>query len=273
MSYLFSVPLTLQAHYGQVQYAPIDASPYCNSCPYAIDALVLCPLKQEWDGVIQFGPIECIIDFGQVIINVEGKSVLVVLSGVGLSNSCGTFGQLIVHYPFTPLCLIGVAGSANDSVKKGDVVVPQKWTLINNVFYSNDKYFPYATILAYRRLYDGTYQSIISTNQLNELPTIIDIGYGNGFAMSLADVVLSNESRNLLASAAATLGQELLLFDLETAGILSVIQQHNLPLNHFAAIRVISDDKNNNFNINEVTELVKRSYDEFIKWLNYHACS
>jgi len=242
---------------------------YCYMHATRIHAIVVCPMKEEWEGVLQYGPMIHILSEHEAIIGVAGRRVLVVQCGIGLSSSSGVVGQLLVRYPCIPICLVGVAGSVHENVKKGEVYVPRKWILVNNIFSSTDNpAAPYNKKYTFLKLNDAFYQVLVGSNQPNHSNDIIDVGYGNGLALSSADFILDVNERNLFKSVGTTVGEDVLLIDMESAGAASVCKQYKLPVK-FAAIRVISDDKDHPFDIDEVTSLVGRAYDEFLTWLSH----
>jgi len=249
----------------------IDTPTQC--CPYTtkIDAIVLCPMQEEWEGVCAFGTTEQMINSNETIISVTGKKVLVVHCGVGPSSSSGYLGRLLIRYPRIPLCLIGVAGSVSPHLNKGDVIVPRKWLLLNSIFSSTDQASaPYTKTLASRRINTDTYQVLVASNDANTLDEIVNIKYGAGLSVSSADLILTNDSREFIAQAGTSYGETALSCDMESASLASVCLQHGLEQTHFIAIRVISDDLLHHFNPNDIPELISRAYPEFVQWLNHY---
>lgn len=251
----------------------------CHQCPVEftdvateprVDAIIMCRLVQEWNGVIQYGSMICKIKDYEAIIEVNKKKVLVTLIGVGPSKSTGSFAQLLLRYPNVPVCLVGVAGAISPWVHYKDVLVPRKWVLINYVFNTTDSSVPpYTVQLSSRKIKHESYQVVVGSNQANDIPVIIDIGYGKGLSMSCADFIIDQSTKQLFIQAGRTLGQDILSVDNEAAGIAAFCYQYCSPKIKYAAIRVISDDDTHEFDINEVQGLMKLAYPEFVKWLYY----
>ncbi len=268
--YLYILCVCTQAHaHIRPSLVNLDKSTQCYPCTTKIDAIALCPMEEEWEGVLQFGTTYQVINCNETIISVTDKKVLVVHCGIGPSSSCGYLGRLLIKYPYTPVCLIGVAGSVSPYLNKGDVIVPRKWLLINSIFSSTDHASsPYTKTLAYRKINNDTYQILVASNDANKLAEIVDINYGIGLSVSSADLILTDDSREFIAQTGANYGETVLSCDMESGSLASVCLQYGLAATHFAAIRVISDDIHHQFNPNDVPGLISNAYPEFIRWLN-----
>ncbi|WP_410209433.1 5'-methylthioadenosine/S-adenosylhomocysteine nucleosidase [Aquirhabdus sp.] len=72
----------------------------------------------------------------------RGVPVVLVLSGISMSNAVMTSQLLFDHYNVRQLVFSGIAGGTNSQYHVGDVVVAQSWLAPNEVYYANSTAVP-----------------------------------------------------------------------------------------------------------------------------------
>lgn len=76
--------------------------------------------------------------------SLEGKPVVIVLSGVGMVNAAMSTQLMLDHFRIRRLILSGIAGGINPANNVGDVVVPEKWAAPMEVYWNGDESVPAA---------------------------------------------------------------------------------------------------------------------------------
>ena len=74
----------------------------------------------------------------------RGNRVVIVLSGVSMINAALVTQQLIDHFRIERLVMSGIAGGINPAHHVGDVVVPDRWAMPMEVYWSADASPPMA---------------------------------------------------------------------------------------------------------------------------------
>lgn len=74
----------------------------------------------------------------------EGKPVVIVLSGVGMVNAAMITQAMLDHFHVRRLILSGIAGGINPANHVGDVVVPENWAAPMEVYWNGDESVPAA---------------------------------------------------------------------------------------------------------------------------------
>ena len=74
----------------------------------------------------------------------RGNRVVIVLSGVSMVNAALVTQQLIDHFRTERLVMSGIAGGINPAHHVGDVVVPDRWAMPMEVYWSADANLPMA---------------------------------------------------------------------------------------------------------------------------------
>jgi adenosylhomocysteine nucleosidase len=72
----------------------------------------------------------------------EGHRVVLVLSGVSLINATLVTQQMLDHFAVQRLVMSGIAGGVNPALHVGDVIVPDRWALPMEVYWSHDSSVP-----------------------------------------------------------------------------------------------------------------------------------
>jgi adenosylhomocysteine nucleosidase len=74
----------------------------------------------------------------------RGNRVVIVLSGVSMVNAALVTQQLIDHFRIERLIMSGIAGGINPAHRVGDVLVPDRWAMPMEVYWSADGSLPMA---------------------------------------------------------------------------------------------------------------------------------
>lgn len=74
--------------------------------------------------------------------DLKGNRVVIVLTGVSIENATMLTQLLIDHFNIHHLLLSGIAGGVNPAYNIGDVVIPDKWALPLEVYWSADSNVP-----------------------------------------------------------------------------------------------------------------------------------
>jgi len=74
----------------------------------------------------------------------RGNRVVIVLSGVSMINAALVTQQLIDHFRIERLVMSGIAGGINPAHHVGDVLVPDRWAMPMEVYWSADASLPMA---------------------------------------------------------------------------------------------------------------------------------
>jgi len=74
----------------------------------------------------------------------EGRPVVIVLSGVGMVNAAMSTQLMLDHFRIRRLILSGIAGGINPANRVGDVVVPERWAAPMEVYWNGDESVPAA---------------------------------------------------------------------------------------------------------------------------------
>ena len=69
-----------------------------------------------------------IADTTYILGKLEGKDVVLFLSGVSMVNAAMTTQGAIDHFRITGVVFSGIAGGVNPSLSPGDVVVADRWS-------------------------------------------------------------------------------------------------------------------------------------------------
>ena len=72
----------------------------------------------------------------------KGNQIVIVLSGVSIENASMLTQLMIDHFNVHHLLLSGIAGGVNPDYHIGDVVIPDKWSLPLEVYWSGDSKIP-----------------------------------------------------------------------------------------------------------------------------------
>ncbi len=72
----------------------------------------------------------------------KGNRIVIVLSGVSIENASMLTQLMIDHFNVNHLLLSGIAGGVNPDYHIGDVVIPEKWSLPLEVYWSGDSEIP-----------------------------------------------------------------------------------------------------------------------------------
>lgn len=72
----------------------------------------------------------------------RGHPVVIVLSGVSMINAAMTTQTLIDHFRIERLVMSGIAGGIDPAYRVGDVVVPDRWAMPMEVYWSHDAALP-----------------------------------------------------------------------------------------------------------------------------------
>ena len=185
------------------------------------------------------------------------KKVVLVFSRWGKVASAVTTTQLINDYDLSEIIFTGVAGGISENLKIGDVVIGSKMfqhDLDARPFYNQFEIpilkLPYIKTQKSNKLIKATekflinYYNFINTTEANAFninkPKLVlgDIASGDQFISSLEKIRMLNSS---LPSACCV--------EMEGAAIAQVCYEYQLP---FSIIRIISDNANDNANIDFV---------------------
>jgi adenosylhomocysteine nucleosidase len=71
-----------------------------------------------------------------------GNKVVIVLSGVSIVNSTMVTQLMIDHFHVERLIMSGIAGGVNPARHVGDVIIPERWALPMEVYWSHDAKVP-----------------------------------------------------------------------------------------------------------------------------------
>ena len=71
-----------------------------------------------------------------------GNKVVIVLSGVSIINSTMVTQLMIDHFHVERLIMSGIAGGVNPARHVGDVIIPERWALPMEVYWSHDAKVP-----------------------------------------------------------------------------------------------------------------------------------
>jgi len=71
-----------------------------------------------------------------------GNPVVIVLSGVSIVNSTMVTQLMIDHFRIERLVMSGIAGGVNPAHHVGDVIVPERWAMPMEVYWSHDAKLP-----------------------------------------------------------------------------------------------------------------------------------
>lgn len=74
----------------------------------------------------------------------EGRPVVIVLSGVGMVNAAMTTQMMLDNFRIHHLILSGIAGGIDPENHVGDVVVPEKWAAPMEIYWNGDESLPAA---------------------------------------------------------------------------------------------------------------------------------
>jgi adenosylhomocysteine nucleosidase len=72
----------------------------------------------------------------------RGNPVVIVLSGVSMINSAMVTQLLLDHFKAQRLIMSGIAGGVNPVHRVGDVIVPERWAMPMEVYWSHDNKLP-----------------------------------------------------------------------------------------------------------------------------------
>jgi len=71
---------------------------------------------------------QIIADTTYIVGKLEGKDVVLFLSGVSMVNAAMTTQGVIDHFKITRIVFSGIAGGTNPDLSAGDVVVADRWS-------------------------------------------------------------------------------------------------------------------------------------------------
>jgi len=71
-----------------------------------------------------------------------GNAVVIVLSGVSVVNAAMTTQRMIDHFGVTHLIMSGIAGGLNPAHHVGDVLIPERWAMPLEAYFSNGSEAP-----------------------------------------------------------------------------------------------------------------------------------
>jgi adenosylhomocysteine nucleosidase len=72
----------------------------------------------------------------------RGNRVVIVLSGVSMINSTMVTQLMLDHFRVQRLIMSGIAGGVNPAHRVGDVIVPERWSMPMEVYWSHDNKLP-----------------------------------------------------------------------------------------------------------------------------------
>lgn len=72
----------------------------------------------------------------------RGNDVVIVLCGVGMVNAAMVTQAMLDHFHIERLLMSGIAGGVDPSCQVADVMVPERWTMPMEVYWSNDGCVP-----------------------------------------------------------------------------------------------------------------------------------
>lgn len=72
----------------------------------------------------------------------RGNPVVIVLSGVSMINSTMVTQLMVDHFKLQRLVMSGIAGGVNPAHHVGDVIIPDRWAMPLEVFWSRDSVLP-----------------------------------------------------------------------------------------------------------------------------------
>lgn len=79
----------------------------------------------------------------------QGKDVVVVESGVGMTNAAMTTQLLIDKYSPEKIIFTGICGAIDSANHIGDVVIPQKWVTHDYGIYNKDGFSPESLVVVF----------------------------------------------------------------------------------------------------------------------------
>lgn len=74
--------------------------------------------------------------------SLQGKEIVIVNSGVGMSNAAMTAQLLIDRYNPKEIIFTGICGGINSSNQIGDIVIPEMWATHDYGYYGKDGFIP-----------------------------------------------------------------------------------------------------------------------------------
>ncbi len=91
---------------------------------------ILCAFEPEWTalvGLVKHPQTHTVQGAKVVSGTLEGKPVLLMLSGVSMVNAALNTQFLIDHFPIKRIVFSGIAGGIDPALSIGDVIVPERW--------------------------------------------------------------------------------------------------------------------------------------------------
>lgn len=92
---------------------------------------VVCAFAPEWlalKDAMSESQTQTIADTTYVAGKLQGKDVVLFLSGISMVNAAMTTQGAIDHFKITRIVFSGIAGGTNPALNAGDVVVPERWS-------------------------------------------------------------------------------------------------------------------------------------------------
>lgn len=103
------------------QATPVDATPR---------TAVLCAFEPEWKALRAIATDTVEQDYKGVPIvtgEIEGKKVVLAMTGVSMVNAAMTTQMTLERYNVTRIVVSGIAGGVDPSLNIGDIAVPERW--------------------------------------------------------------------------------------------------------------------------------------------------
>jgi adenosylhomocysteine nucleosidase len=92
---------------------------------------VVCAFAPEWltlKTAMSEIQTQTIADTTYIAGKLQGKDVVLFLSGISMVNAAMTTQGAIDHFKITRIVFSGIAGGTNPALEAGDVVVPERWS-------------------------------------------------------------------------------------------------------------------------------------------------
>jgi adenosylhomocysteine nucleosidase len=98
--------------------------------PAAGRTAILCAFEPEWTALVGLvkQPQKRTVDGVQIVSGtLQGRPVLLMLSGISMVNAAMNTQFLIDHFRITRIVFSGIAGGVDPALSIGDVIVPERW--------------------------------------------------------------------------------------------------------------------------------------------------
>ncbi|MEC7120065.1 MAG: 5'-methylthioadenosine/S-adenosylhomocysteine nucleosidase [Pseudomonadota bacterium] len=115
----------------------------------------------------------------------KGAPIVLVLSGIGMTNAVMTTQMLFDHFNVSGLIFSGIAGGMKPSLNVGDVVVARHWAAPNEIYHANDNTLPAPCGVA----------GDLACLGLKLMPNLPP--YGDGMFLRETNVINANNAQNI----------------------------------------------------------------------------